>query len=130
MKIKSVWVKLLIILFPVISGGLVYFFRHELYYLGTLFPACPSYTYLHVLCPGCGNTRSVQHLLTGDLAGSVKYNPVPFFGIIVSLLCYIELISIVFNKPLRLIPRSKLFWKLIILIFVIYFIIRNFIDFF
>ncbi|MDF2986142.1 MAG: hypothetical protein K0R50_1652 [Eubacterium sp.] len=130
MKIKSFWVKILIILFPVIAGGLVYFFRHELYYIGTLFPACPSYTYLHFLCPGCGNTRSVQHLLTGDIAESVRYNPVPLFGIIVGLLGYVELVAIVLNKPVIVIPRSKLFWKLIIFIFIFYFIIRNFIDIF
>ncbi|OPX43673.1 hypothetical protein CLHUN_23930 [Ruminiclostridium hungatei] len=130
MKIQSKRFRIILILLPAITLGLIYFFRQQLFDLGTLFPGCPSYTYLHIYCPGCGNTRSVQHLLSGDLAGSLRYNPVPVFGILLLLLGYVEMLSYSFNRRVRLIPRSKPFWSIIGLVFIIYFVVRNFIRIF
>ena len=129
-KTNSTLFKIMVVVLPVVAVSLLYFFRNSLIFLGTKFPACPSYTYLHIYCPGCGNTRSVQHLLAGDIAGSVKYNPVPILGIILLLLAYIELLAGTFNKPLKLVPRSKRFWAVITVCFIIYFVIRNFIKVF
>ena len=129
-KLNSTFFKIMVILLPVIVVFLIYFFRDALIFLGTKFPACPSYTYLHVYCPGCGNTRSVQHLLSGDITGSIRYNPVPIFGIILILLAYIELLCATFKKHVKLVPRSKRFWAAITAFFIIYFVIRNFIKIF
>lgn len=125
MIIQSRWFRIGLIFLPVIALALLYYFRQQLSDLGTLFPGCPSYTYLHIYCPGCGNTRSVQHLLSGDLAGSLRYNPVPVFGMLLLLLAYVEILSYSFNKRVRLIPRSKFFWAIIGLVFIIYFVVRN-----
>ncbi len=130
MNIKSAWLKFILIIFPFISVAFVYVFRHELYYLGTLLPGCPSYTYLHIYCPGCGNTRSVQHLLSGDIIGSLKYNPVPLLGITITMLAYVELLTGIFGWKLRIIPRSKSFWVIVLTIFTAYYVIRNFIRIF
>lgn len=129
-KTNSTLFKIMVVVLPVAAVSLLYFFRNSLIFLGTKFPACPSYTYLHIYCPGCGNTRSVQHLLAGDIAGSIKYNPVPILGIVLLLLAYIELLAGTFNKPLKLVPRSKRFWAVITVCFIIYFVIRNFIKVF
>lgn len=129
-KTNSTLFKIMVVVLPVVAVSLLYFFRNSLIFLGTKFPACPSYTYLHIYCPGCGNTRSVQHLLAGDIAGSIKYNPVPILGIVLLLLAYIELLAGTFNKPLKLVPRSKRFWAVITVCFIIYFVIRNFIKVF
>ncbi len=126
MKSKTLF-KITIILFPFVSLGLVYLFRNQLSNIGNFLPGCPSYTYLHILCPGCGNTRSVQHLLSGDLLGSIKYNPVPVFGIIIATLGYMEIGFKVFEKPVKILPRNKTFWIFVTGIFIIYFIVRNFI---
>lgn len=126
-KLNSTFFKIMVILIPAAVIFLIYHFRDSLIFLGTKFPACPSYTYLQVYCPGCGNTRSVQHLLSGDIAGSIIYNPVPVFGIVVLLLAYIELLSGTFKKHVKLVPRSKRFWTVITACFIIYFVIRNFI---
>ncbi len=127
MNIKSTWLKFIVVVFPFISVAFVYVYRNELYYLGTLFPACPSYTYLHIYCPGCGNTRSVQHLLSGDIIGSIKYNPVPLLGIIIAMLAYVELLTGIFGRRQIIIPRNKSFWVTVLIIFTAYYIIRNFI---
>lgn len=127
MKTKLLWKKILICLSPFIALLIVYLSRNALIYLGTRFPACPSYTYLDIYCPGCGNTRSVQHLLRGDVAGSIRYNPVPVFGIIIGALAYLEYLTYVFGRHIKLLPRARKFWAFIVLVFSVYFIIRNFI---
>lgn len=127
---SKTWFKIIIILFPFVSLGLVYLFRNQLSNFGNLLPGCPSYSYLHILCPGCGNTRSVQHLLSGDLLGSIKYNPVPAFGLIISALGYMEFVLRIFLNPVKILPRSKVYWICVAVILIIYFIVRNFIRIF
>ena len=120
----------MVCVFPFIAVSFIYIFKDVLYHLGDLLPACPSYTFLDIYCPGCGNTRSVQHLLKGDIIGSLKFNPVPLFGIIIGVLAYLELISFVFGKQIKFVPRSLKFWTSTIIVFSIYFILRNFLRFF
>lgn len=119
--------KISIIVFPFIALALVYVFKGALISLGSHFPQCPSVTFLDVYCPGCGNTRSVQHLLQGDIAGSVRFNPSPLFGALIAALAYAELVTAVFGRHIKLVPRSRKFWVGIIVVFSLYFIIRNFI---
>ncbi|MHB8063995.1 MAG: DUF2752 domain-containing protein [Ruminiclostridium sp.] len=130
MKNRSLWIKILVCVFPFIAVGFIYIFRAALYHLGTFFPACPSYTFFNIYCPGCGNTRSVQHLLEGDIAGSLRYNIVPIFGMIIGAIAYFELITFIFGKHIKIIPRSRKFWTIIIIAFSLYFIIRNFVRLF
>lgn len=130
MKNKILWIKILLCIFPFIALGLVYLFKDALIYVGTTFPACPSTTFFDIYCPGCGNTRSVQHLLKGDIAGSLRFNIVPIFGIVIGALAYLELISSVFGKHIKIIPRSRIFWTITIVVFSIYFITRNFVRLF
>lgn len=126
MKNRSRWIKIMVCIFPFIAVSIIYIFKDVLYYLGDLLPACPSYTFLDIYCPGCGNTRSVQHLLKGDVIGSLKFNPVPLFGIVIGVLAYLELFSYVFGKQIKFVPRSRKFWTSTIIVFSIYFILRNF----
>lgn len=39
------------------------------------FARCPVAQWLHVPCPGCGMTRSVEALAHFDLGGVLRYNP-------------------------------------------------------
>lgn len=124
---KPLLVKILVCIFPFAALSLVYFLRYKLIYLGTTFPQCPSVTFFDIYCLGCGNTRSVQHLLIGDIAGSLRFNPVPLLGIIIAFLAYIELITYIFGKHKKILPRNRIVWVLFIIIMSIYFIVRNFI---
>jgi len=130
LKNKSIWIKILVCFFPFFAVSFVYIFRDALIYFGTLFPACPSYTWFDIYCPGCGNTRSIQHFLKGDILGSIRFNPIPILGMLIGALAYIELITFVFGKHIKLIPRSRKFWVIVIIAFSIYFIIRNFVRLF
>ncbi|ACL76071.1 DUF2752 domain-containing protein [Ruminiclostridium cellulolyticum] len=121
------WKKAAVCIFPLAIIIIAYFLRNQLIYLGTLFPSCPSYTYLNIYCPGCGNTRSVQHLLKGDILGSIRFNPIPLLGIILSILAYIELITYVFGRHRKIFPRNRTFWWTLVVISSVYFVVRNFI---
>ena len=119
--------KAAICIFPFALIIIAYILRYQIIHLGTLLPSCLSYTYLNIYCPGCGNTRSVQHLIIGDLPGSIKYNPIPLLGIILAILAYIELITYVFGRHKNILPRSRVFWWTLSAISIIYFVVRNFI---
>lgn len=130
MKNRSIWIKFIVCFFPIIAYILIYIFRDNLIRLGGILPACPSYTFFDIYCPGCGNTRSIQHLLAGDIVGSLRFNPSPIFAIIIATIGYIELIAFIFGKNIKLVPRSRKFWMITILVFSLYFIIRNYVQLF
>lgn len=52
-----------------------------------LYPVCPIYRTLHLLCPGCGATRALAAVLRGDLAAAVHANAF-FVTILPFLLAY------------------------------------------
>ncbi|WP_024834346.1 DUF2752 domain-containing protein [Ruminiclostridium josui] len=127
MKNNLKWIKAAVCIFPFVLIVSVYFLKNQIIYLGTLFPSCPSYTYLNIYCPGCGNTRSVQHLLKGDITESIRFNPIPLLGIILAILAYIELITYVFHRHKKIFPRNRIFWWVLGAISSVYFVVRNFI---
>lgn len=120
-------IRAVVCIFPFAVAITAYFLRNQLIFWGTLFPSCPSYTYLDIYCPGCGNTRSVQHLLKGDIISSVRFNPIPLLGIILGILAYIELITYVFGRHKKIFPRSRVYWWTMGAISLLYFVVRNFI---
>ena len=125
MKKKFPLIKIIVCIFPFFTVGMVYIFKDLLYKLSTYLPTCPIYKYFHVYCPGCGNTRSVQHLLKGDILSSLKFNITPIFCLIIGTLAYIELVFHLFGMNIKIIPRGKVFWAAIIILFLMYYIIRN-----
>ncbi|WP_429143824.1 DUF2752 domain-containing protein [Anaerotaenia torta] len=88
-------------------------------------PACSLYSRFHLLCPACGNTRSVTALLHGDIAEALHYNPVPALLALLILLAYIEFAAHSFGRNLRILPRSLSFYLVLIALLVVYFIARN-----
>lgn len=46
-----------------------------------LFPVCRFHQWTGLLCPGCGGTRAVHHLLHGRLALAYQYNPGVFLAV-------------------------------------------------
>lgn len=90
---------------------------------------CPSYTLIHVYCPGCGSTRAVTSLLHGDILLSLRQNAVIIVMILLALMFYIELVLKVFGKSFRfpLIHNEKFYYVLLGVWFV-YAVLRNFIP--
>ncbi len=117
----------LAVLFPalLICG---FIFRSSLIAFGELLPPCPFYILSGYYCPGCGNTRSVTHLLGGDILLSLRCNITPLFLLILFTLLYAEMIFSLAGKRVCLLPRNKATWVCVIVLFLAYYILRNFIP--
>lgn len=113
---------------PVILIIILIYFRDSIIYLGSLLPRCPFYSLTGYYCPGCGNTRSVIHLLHGDLIGSLRYNIAPVTLTIIAFLLYLELITYAFGKYKKILTRNSHFWFTFLGLAILYFVIRNFIP--
>ncbi|MBP3380064.1 MAG: DUF2752 domain-containing protein [Ruminococcus sp.] len=80
-------------------------------------------------CPGCGNTRSAEALLHGNVLLALRNNAVLPFLMFVLLILYIELIFSVLGKPRKILPRKAWFWWAIGGIWAVYLVLRNFVPF-
>jgi Protein of unknown function (DUF2752) len=61
-------------------------------WLGAHLLSCPSKTYLHIECPGCGFQRSCLALLSGDISSSLMFYPatIPIFVLIAFALLHLK----------------------------------------
>lgn len=103
-------------------------FKEQIMAMSQHFGICMLYTLTGILCPGCGNTRSARAMLNGDFILAVRNNASLPFIALVTICFYIELVADIFGKKINLIPRKLWMWLVIIGIFVVYFIARNFIP--
>ena len=79
------------------------------------FPICPSYTFFHIYCPGCGSTRAVYCLLHGDLTGFFRNN--------IMLLPMLSLVGVLLIRPDF--KRHYIFLNIFTLLLILYTICRN-----
>jgi len=86
---------------------------------------CVFHMFTGYYCCGCGGTRSFFYLLKGDILQSIRYNPIVVSGIILLILKWLEMIT---DK--KIIPRNGIFWYTVMGIFLLFYIIRNFITVF
>jgi hypothetical protein len=120
--------KLITILIPMI---ILLLFAAKGYILNIVFnlPPCIFYSTFHLYCPACGNTRSVNALLYGDILTSLRYNIIPILLFLLLFLVYIEFATYSFGKQKRILPRRLSFYLIGIGLIVLYLIIRNFIPY-
>lgn len=58
-----------------VHAGAAWFFASHDPYHSEVFAPCPFRAMTGLRCPGCGGTRAMYSLLHGDLAGTVRMNP-------------------------------------------------------
>jgi len=125
------YIERLLLLFPLILCGLLIIckkYLFGLFELSKLIPSCTFYLLFKKSCPGCGGTRSFLALINGDILLSLRYNAMPVFFLVLGILYYIEWIVRVFGKCIIIVPRNIIFLYSTIAIFLIYFVVRNFIP--
>lgn len=115
----------LLIFAPVLLYACVFLFGETITRLLGMLPICALYSTFGLLCPGCGNTRSIKALLGGNIFLSLTYNATPFFLFIIASAFYIEVILRVFGSDKKIIPRSNYFIYGLICVFLLYFFVRN-----
>ena len=91
-------------------------------------PPCSFHKLTGYWCTGCGNTRSTIALLHGHIWTAIRNNAtIPFLGLLLCLL-YIENLAAVFGRDIKLLPRKTWIWLTVIGLFLVYFIVRNFVP--
>ena len=89
-------------------------------------PPCTFHKLTGYWCTGCGNTRSTIALLHGHIWTAVRTNAtMPFLALLLILL-YGENLAALFGRDIKLLPRKGLFWGIVIGLFFVYYVLRNF----
>lgn len=127
---KSKIFKVLLLFLPFFSVLILIIFKNFFINLKNILSPCLFREITGFYCPGCGNTRAVLALFNGDFLSSLRYNIAPLTIIILLILVYIEQVAKLFNKKIKLIPRSILFWIIIFILFIVYYVFRNFFPYF
>ena len=113
----------------ILCGVMVLFLMKErLLELSDKFPRCSFYMVTGYFCPGCGNTRSVRALLSGDILLSLRNNPIIPFACVIGILAYAELLIGFSGREVKLLPRKMWVWTIVIAAFVVFYFVRNFIP--
>ena len=107
---------------------LIWIFREQILGLAPYLGVCTFYELTGIHCPGCGNTRSVRALFNGDILLAVRNNAVLPFLLLLLLCLYIELVADICGKKIKILPRKLWIWLVVIGLFCIYFVVRNFIP--
>ncbi len=89
---------------------------------------CPFNLLTGHFCPGCGSTRSISAILELNFLLSLRNNPLYIFLIFFSVIAYIELLTFTFFNHKKLIPRKNSFYYKLTFLFLLYYLIRNFIP--
>jgi hypothetical protein len=72
----------------------------------------------------------VEALLRGDILTSLRFNPIVIFSVLLGMAFYTELIFSIFNKNIKIVPRSMVFLWVMVGLFSVFYVVRHFIPFF
>ena len=91
--------------------------------------SCPSYTLMHIYCPGCGSTRAVGALMHGDVLLSLRQNPAIVVMLLLAVLYYLEFALKVWGVRFRVPPLHNMrFIAALLILWVAYAVVRNFVP--
>ena len=124
-------IKILIaVAIPIIVFSMILIYHGFESFIFATMPPCRLYYFFGLMCPGCGGTRSVEALLHGDIFTSLRLNPFVIFTSLLGMAFYTELVAGIFNRKIKIVPRSMVFLWAMIGLFSIFYVVRNFIPFF
>lgn len=105
--------------------ALLYIFRGNIMGLSKYLGVCVFHEVTGWHCPGCGNTRSLRALLNLHPLIAIHNNPAMPTLALIGVCAYIELVSDVIGKKIKILPRSIIFWYSVLGLFFIFYILRN-----
>ena len=84
----------------------------------SFFPPCVFRALTGFLCPGCGATRALHHLLHGDVAGAFRLNAMLLFlGPVLTVTTLVELRAVASGSAApRLVNQPWFAWTVVVLI--------------
>ena len=127
MKPYRLWIRILICAAPLVFLlGVILFKDYMLSAANQI--SCPYYKYLGIYCPACGNTRSVEELLRGNILLSLRNNITPFVLLVVAIILYARLVLRAFGQKIAALKQSNVVLFAIIGIMLLYYVLRNFIP--
>lgn len=103
-------------------------FREQIFALSAVLGKCIFHEVTGFYCTGCGNTRSVKALMRGDILLSIRNNPAIVFLTAALGLLYCEAALDLAGKRVKLLPRKAWLWWTIFVLFIIFYIVRNFVS--
>ena len=107
---------------------MIYALRNYILSLKRFLPECSFHKLTGYWCTGCGSTRSVTALLQFKFLTAIRNNAtIPFLSLLLCLL-YVENLTALFGKDIKLLPRKTWIWMIVIGLFFAYFIVRNFVP--
>lgn len=128
MKKYKTYQKVLVILLPFASIALLWGFAYWFLSYET-YPDCMLYKITGIYCPGCGGTRAVAELMKGNLLLSIRQNALVVVILVILFSLYIELfLKIVFGCRYKSPILNLKFLYCILIIFILYSVLRNFIP--
>lgn len=104
-------------------------FKDKLISIAKSLPECYIRRSTGLLCPACGNTRSVLALLKFDIAEALSYNIIPPIVLALCIAAYVQLIFSAFDIRVHILPRSSIFYILLSVVMSAYVLLRNFLPF-
>ena len=90
------------------------------------FPECPFRALTGIICPGCGSTRGLHHLLHGDIEKALLLNPLMFLLVPVLIFALVRHTNaVVTGQELKgnRVP-AKYIWALFVVV-LFFWIVRN-----
>lgn len=89
---------------------------------------CFFYLLTGLYCPGCGGTRGMHALLQGHVLLSIHENPMSLFLVLTGCLFLTEQILQKTGHEKKILPKSRLFWYSVLLVWLVWAVLRNFLP--
>lgn len=124
---KQKLINLLILISPIILF-IIAFFGAKFFAVHNAHSTCITLTFFGFYCPACGMTRSVISLMQGDVLMSIRQNAMVIVFVLLYLVFYIWYVLKCFNIKFKIFLANEKFWYILLIVWFIYGISRNFIP--
>ncbi len=104
--------------------ALLFLLKKKILSVTEYMPECEFYKITGLMCPSCGNTRSIKCLLRGELVKSMQYNMTPICLLLWLGIFYVNCVHYVIYDKWITFPYYKLFVTNVVLV-IIYYVTRN-----